>query len=123
MGNKEVIKIDFSSKSAAFGVWLYTFKDDSYHIAFIPSLNLTGYGATEKEASDMLFGEVLEDFIGTLFSIPESKVTEELTKLGWKRSKLLRKKFYNTPYIDREGVLKNFNLPEETPIKSTFVDA
>jgi hypothetical protein len=115
------IKLDYKHKSAKGYFWTVGFKDHQFHVAYIPSLDLSGYGETEKDALDMLYNQVMDDFFVTLFQLNESQISAELEKYGWKRSKLLRKKFMNTPYVDKEGILKNFNLPAETPIKEQFV--
>ena len=117
---EEFLKVDYRSREVKMGIWVFGFKDNDSHIAFVPSLNLTAYGATEKEAFDMLFEDVIQDFMKNILDIQESDVTKELNKYGWQRSRYFKKKFYNTPFIDKQGILKNFNLPDETPVKSMF---
>lgn len=120
---EEKIKIHHSAGTVEMGLWVFYFKDGDHHIAFVPSLNLTAYGDSESEAEDMLANDVLKDYMNNLLASSEAKVTQELGRYGWKRNTFFKKKFYNTPYIDEQGVLKNFNLPEETPVKSKFVAA
>jgi hypothetical protein len=46
---------------------------------------------------------------------------EELRKLGWVPNKIFKKKLSNQAYVDKDGILKNFNLSAETEIKEHFV--
>lgn len=87
----------------------------------MPSLNLSAYGETAKEATDRLVHEVLDDFFENLLALKPEQANNELRKLGWTRNKLFKKQFRSNSYVDRNGVLKNFNLPEETKIETAVV--
>lgn len=123
MPQAEIIKIDYKHKSAKAGVWVYNFKSEEHFIAYIPSLNLTGYGPSEEEAVQMLFEHVMPDLFDNLLSLPEYEISAELGKYGWKRGLFHRKQFKTKSYIDIDGVLKNFDLPVETKISREFVAA
>lgn len=115
------IKIDFERQRATGLLRVYDFIDHDNYIAFIPSLNLSAYASTKEEALKRLFEVVVDDFFSTLTALPEYKATEELKKLGWSRGKILKKKFESNTFIDRDGILKNFNLSEETEIHDELV--
>lgn len=70
---------------------------------------------------DRLFKEVVDDFFENLLALSPERVAVELEKLGWSRSKLFKKQFESNLFVDRNGVLKNFNLPEETKVETSVV--
>lgn len=92
------------------------FVDHGHVVVYAPSLKISVYGATKDEAVKMLFEEVLVDYFQNLFQLKESELTKELAKYNWERSRILKKRYSNSSYVDAEGILKNFNLPKETPI-------
>ena len=86
-----------------------------FWVSIIPSLNVSGYGKTEDEANESL-KENLQVFCEDLFSINEVQRKMELTKLGWEPNKFFKKK-YSKAYVDENGVLQNFNNPEQVKRK------
>lgn len=112
----EKIQINHRDKSAQMVINVADFVDHGHVVVYAPSLNISAYGETKDEALKMLFEEVLVDYFHNLFQLTESELTKELAKYNWKRSKILRKRFSNSAYVDSEGILKNFNLPKETLI-------
>ncbi|MVN21380.1 hypothetical protein [Mucilaginibacter arboris] len=96
------------------------FEDHGHQIAYLPALNLTSYGNNKHEAIQML-DEVVDDYLDGLFSLPEPQVVSELQKLGWKRDPIFNKDFTADAHIDREGILRNFNLPAETEIEQQLM--
>ena len=119
----DALQISFGIKKVKGHFLVYYFMDHHHHIAYMPSLQLTGYGDSRKEAVDMLFDTVLDDFCENLLELSSDKAGELLVTLGWKRHKIFHKKFSTTVYIDKEGVLRNFNLPLETRIESQVLTA
>jgi hypothetical protein len=117
----ESIRIDFKRRSAKMSLWVVDFPDHGHHIAFIPSLRLSGYGANKEEAIDMLFKDAMDDMFDNLMNMPDAQLMKELEKFGWKRHRLFHKEFTNTPYIDEHGILKDFNLPSDTKVGQNFV--
>lgn len=119
---EEFIKIDYREKSAKMQIWVVRFIDNGHHIAYIPSLKLSAYGANENEALKMLFEDVVTDMFNHLFDLSEIQIANELAKFGWKHNRLFKKKFSNTPFIDKGGILRNFNLPKETLISQEYIE-
>ncbi len=117
---QQEIKINIKRQTVTGKLTLFSFVDNGYHIAYVPALNLTGYGDSIDEAN-ALIDVVMEDYWKSLFSLSEKKVLEELKKLGWKRNPLYNKDFYTEAHVDKEGILRNFNLPAETEIKEQMV--
>ena len=85
----------------------YRDKDTRQIILYIPSLEISSYGATEKKAKEMLRFSIKECF-EHFMTLPTDKLESELSKLGWKHAKL-RSKEYSKAYIDMDGNLKDFN--------------
>lgn len=117
------LNIHFSEPRSASGqLNVLKFRDHDFAVCYIPSLNLSAYGDTHKEALERLFQEVFKDFIDSLTLLGNDRGTKELEKLGWKRNQLFKKRFVSESYIDKAGVLKNFNLPNGTPVESEVVE-
>ena len=118
----EYLKINFNKPTAVAEVWVVDFWDHDHRIAYIPSLQLSAYGKDSKEARNMLIKVVMLDFFDNLLKLPESRVSQELRKLGWQRDRFFKKKFRNSKsYIDKQGILKSFNLSPETEINEQLL--
>ncbi len=95
----------------------YSIKDGDQYVAYIPSLEMTGYGKTVDEGLEML-KEAVEDYFENLMKLTMLGISKELSKHGWNRDKILRKQFSNDTFIDKDGVLKGFEMPKDTPIEA-----
>jgi hypothetical protein len=60
---------------------VFFFQEDDIFFAYMPSLDLTGYGNTPKEAKDSLT-VVLDEFLK--YTINKNTFLIELKRLGWK---------------------------------------
>lgn len=118
---KESLKLNIKQKKGKGVFRLIQFEDNGHFIAYIPSLNLSGYGDTEEEAINMLGDIVFEDFFENLFEQPENVIFEHLKKFGWTKGAFFTKDLSNNVHIDKEGILKNFNLSSETKITEKLV--
>jgi hypothetical protein len=115
--HKEKIKI---SPNSIHGVFLnFTGKSGDHWISIIPSLNISGYGNTENEAIQDLEYNV-EVFSKDLFKLDHLQRVKELKKLGWTKHKYLKKQ-YSSSFVDENGVLQNFDFPEQ--VKKTILEA
>ncbi len=94
--------------------------DGNFKVAYIPALNLSGYGKSDENAYDML-KEVLSDYFGSLVSLRKDQLLSELGKYGWTAG-FFAKQFTNNTYVDKDGVLKNFELPKDTPIVEKILE-
>ena len=81
-------------------------KSTLQHVAYIPSLELSGYGETEAQALEMLKFS-LDDFGSYMSKLSQRKINEELVKLGWQKT--MFNKDFSKAYIDINGQLQNFN--------------
>ena len=61
-------------------VSVYTFREGDNVIAYCPSLDLSGYGRTQKEAKES-FGIVMKDYLD--YCTSEGTLHEDLISHGW----------------------------------------
>ncbi len=118
------MKLDMVGKSKKVHAGLTSFSfvdDDGHHIAYIPSLNLSGYGDTGREALDMLINVVVKDYFEHLLDLTQHQIMNELRQHGWVRKPYLHKQLRNTKFYDPESIKHDFNLPAETTLHSQFV--
>src|SRR5688572_19552257 len=91
-----------------------SFKDGEWYVSYSPGLDLSYYAKTEKESLKLFFEIALGDYLDKLFRMTDAEVDVELGKYSFKRNRFQRKKFNsNAPFIDKQGILQNFNLPAE----------
>jgi len=98
---------------------VFMIQDGEYWVTFMPALDLTGYGKTTDEADSML-KEALDDYFMKVINLKSDQIQKELSKYGWVKG-FFSKRFKNSVYVDKEGILKNFELPKDTPIKESMV--
>jgi len=120
-GGYESLSIHKSKKSVKAIFRSYDLKEGKTFITYIPSLEASGYGSTKEEANNMI-REVIEDFFDNLFKLKTDQMEVELRKLGWQQDKMFNKRFENTSYVGEDGILKNFNLPENTEIEMKMME-
>jgi hypothetical protein len=116
---KQILHINRNTRKIAWVVKAIRFrdKDTKQFVIYIPSLELTGYGNTEKKAMEMLKFSV-DDFLGYIINLSVKEMNNEISKLGWKQNRL-KKKDYSKAFVDIDGNLKSFNALED---KVEFVD-
>ena len=120
---QEFIKIDYKRKIAIIRINVAGFLDNGHQVAYIPSLKLSAYGPNKSEAMKMLVEEVVKDLFDNLFKLTESELGNELAKYGWQRRKIFTKEFRNSmAYVDASGILRDFNLPEDTKVTIEAID-
>ncbi|TRX52375.1 hypothetical protein FNH22_21930 [Fulvivirga sp. M361] len=118
---KEYIKLDHSNKAEKGVVGAYEFEDHGHFVIYIPSLNISSYGSNKNEAREML-NESLDDFFQSMLYYDPEVAHYEMLKLGWKRDKLFKKKINDPPYVDVNGVLRDFDLSEDTKITQALIE-
>ena len=108
-------------KKAKARLFVYQFEDNGFFISYNKSLELSAYGKTQEEAKKRFIEVVFPDFCEHLVELPENKIFDELNRLGWSRSPFFKKELSNTAYVDKAGILKNFNLPEGSEVKDQYL--
>ena len=89
-------------------------KDTKQHVAYIPSLELSGYGETIEKAREMIQFNMGE-FFGHLIKLDSFQLLADLRELGWVKNKFFNKQFLNSD-SNIDDALKYFNI-EENSIK------
>jgi hypothetical protein len=119
VADKQVLHINREKRKITCHVKAVRFqdKDTKQYVIYVPSHELTGYGATEKKAMEMLKSSI-DDFCKYLMNLSVKEMNAEISKLGWKQNRL-RKKDYSKAYVDIDGNLKSFNAMQD---KVEFVD-
>lgn len=94
--------ISFSKSGISVGVEILSGKDaeTGVFLKVIPSLKLSAYGNTEKEAKEMLF-DSLTDYMVALHGLPAKKRNVELINTGWKKAPHKNKEY--KPYLAFEN--------------------
>jgi hypothetical protein len=107
----EKLHVDFRKQTirAMLNVVRFRDKDTQQIVAYIQSLDISGYGATAEKAEEML-RFATQDFFAHLFTLSLKQLQSELQGLGWKKG--FFNKDYSKAYVDEEGELKNYNAEE-----------
>ena len=114
------LQVNFHRRSVKGEFKVFKMTDNGFRIVFIPALNLSGYGKDEDEAFDLLKFSI-DEYFNSLFKLKIDRIQNELGLLGWKQDRLHHKRFHNVAFVDKQGILKNFNLPAETHIEEMAV--
>lgn len=96
------------------------FENDGVHIVYIPSINLSAYGNTEKEADDMM-SVALKDAIIAFNECEPFELVSQLKSLGWERNVIFSSEMSNKAHIDNKGILREFDLAEDTQIEERLL--
>lgn len=89
-------------------------KQGDFFVYVSPSLNISGYGKTSKDAKESLKLN-LELFCSDIMALPMSEIDRELKHLGFKKE-MYHNKNYSKVFVDENGVLQGFD--EETTTAS-----
>lgn len=89
----------------------FTGKSGEHWVSIIPSVNVSGYGESEEDAiKDLQYN--LRVLYEDLHELTVAQKDSELKKLGWSQNKFFKRQ-YSSVYIDENGVLKNFDSPNQ----------
>lgn len=106
----EVEQLKVSNTSVSIRINLLTGKEGDFWVCLSPSLNVSGYGSSKKEARAS-FNENIAVFCEDLISLDTSLRNKILRELGWKQKKYLKKQF-SKAFVDKDGILQNLESPE-----------
>jgi hypothetical protein len=115
------LELSKHTKKAKANLLVYEFEDNGFFVSYNKSLELSSYGKTKEEAKKRFIEVVFPDFCTNLVQLSESEIYAELKNLGWSRSHFFKKELSNSVYVDKEGILKNFNLPEGSEIEEQYL--
>jgi len=88
------------------GVCVIFGQQGSHFVLVAPSIFVSGYGQTEKEAKES-FDLNLDLFCSDIHQLSQKERETELYKLGFSRGKY-RKKNFSKNFSDNKGILQNF---------------
>lgn len=97
------------------------FENDGYHIVYLPSLKISSYGKSKEEAEEMMREVVIKDFCETLMEQKLSKVLADLHSLGFKKRGFFEIEMSKSAHVDKEGILKDFDLAENTQFNESML--
>ena len=111
--SQDVLRVDLSNERINVSSTLirYRDKDTQQIVLYIPSLDISGYGSTEKRAREILLFSINE-FVKHLFRLSQRQLDVELLKLGWKQNKFISKE-YAKSFVSIDGELMNFNAIDD----------
>lgn len=92
-------------------------KEGDHFITVSPTLMVSGYGSTAKEA-DESFQENMRLFCDDILKVSQSDRNTYLKSLGFVQEKFHRKNFSKT-YVDTNGVLQGF---DEGTVKTSLLE-
>lgn len=106
---EDKLRINLNKQNIKLGARLFKYRDKDTRqiILVVPSLQITGYGATEEKAIEML-NFSLNDYFAYLTSLSIGGVDEELVRLGWKHVPYAHKQFSQL-FVSSDGELEKFN--------------
>ena len=93
-------------------------KEEGVFVEISPTLMVSGYGNTEKEARES-FTHNVELFCRDVLELSPTKRDKYLVSLGFKKETYKNKNF-SKAYIDDKGVLKNL---DSDSVKTSFLEA
>lgn len=101
---KDTIRI--KNRRVTFSLNVYNGKQGEFFIYYCPSLNISGYGKTEKEAEDFIKVEI-EVFCEDLHTMNTKEKEAFLSSLGFKKEVFASKNF-SKAFVDENGKLQDF---------------
>ncbi len=109
--HSEQLHIDLGKRNISSHVRALKFidKDTKQHVMYLPSFEISGYGATIEKASEMVKCSVT-DFFSHLLSLSPQQIQTELSELGWKKN--LLEKNYSRPSVEGDSSLQNINAKD-----------
>ncbi len=116
---EDYIRIIPTKGSISMSVTTYELisKEDKDVILYIPTLKIFGKANTLELAKDNL-DAAANKFLRKLLKLSWPKVAMELKNLGWEQNKY-KKKNFSKVYIDKNGILRDFDIPVEDRIVQT----
>jgi len=112
--NVDYIKFILPNKDLEGKLLSFLGKINQYWQSIIPSLNVSGYGATQEDSiNDLEYN--LKVLCEDLFSLNETQRDLELNKMGWEKDVLLKNHYFFT-YQENSIDLQIFDFPNEVKI-------
>lgn len=113
----KVEEIKMTKDSFLVKLNVITGEEGEFWVCISPSLNVSGYGKTKKEAQES-FQHNIDTFWEELKKLKMDRRHLMLKELGWK-NKLYAKKQYSKAFVDENGVLQDLKSAEINSLETT----
>ena len=97
------------------------FENDGFVVIYLPSLKISAYGKSREEADLMMKEVVIKDFCETLMAQKLDKILADLHALGFKKRGFFKTEMSKSAHVDKEGILRDFDLAENTQFKESML--
>ena len=110
---KQQINIDLLKKHIKLECLGVSFvdKDTNMYIAYLPALDISGYGDTLEEA-DKILNLSVKEYCKHLLHLKSEEIHTEVIGMGWANEKSSTEN-YSRPYVGIDGKLQGFNVLNE----------
>ena len=115
----ETEQLKISKRKGIIRVNVASGKQGDYWVCISPSLNVSSYGKTLKEAQED-FIENLMTFIEDLHELDTGKIDQILREMGWKKGKIVRRQFSKS-FVDENGILQSLEQPRMLSLDTVAV--
>lgn len=95
------------------------FINDGRYVIYFPSLGVSSYGEDKEEAIKMM-KVVIDDYCQNLMELTKEQILQHFKKLGWHKHVFFTE-LSKSAHVDREGILRDFELAEDTQLTENFV--
>lgn len=112
---KEFIRI--KNRNIHVGTYVASGKDGDFFVVVSPTIMVSGYGDTEKEAEDS-FKENLILFCQDILKLNTEKRDKYLFSLGFSKE-VFKNKNFSKLFIDSNGILQGL---EQGTVKTSFIE-
>jgi hypothetical protein len=104
------LRVNLSKREVKFKARLLKYRDRDTRqiIFFIPSLQITSYGADESKAKEMLDFSI-DEYFEHITGLKKAELDKELKSLGWRMVPYAKKQFSSEMFVTSEGELENYN--------------
>lgn len=100
-------KLRIKGRNLQLSLNVFTGKQGDFFLNFCPSLNISSYGKTEKEAEEFIKVEMIT-FCEDIMSMTNDERENYLMSIGFKKEKV-RNKNFSKAYVDAAGRLQDFD--------------
>lgn len=120
--NSEYIKISSGKRPQIQKAHLMSvsFVDGDHTIIYIPSINVSAYGSNFEEADEMMKVSIHEAMLA-FNRLSHAELIAQLKSYGWERNVFYKTDLSKSAHIDKEGILRDFELSEETHLTERLV--
>lgn len=113
----EIVRI--KGNKVQLGLYVKCLMDGDNYLMYSPTLEISGYGDTEKEAEES-FKHICKETFREILELPKKDIDSYLSSFGFKKQKFKNKNF-SKAFVDDDGVLRDLNIDLNT-VKTSKVE-